>query len=116
MKTVFLAEDDMTMVGLLTTLLKMEGYQVTVMGRDADIVESVLRTKPDILLMDVRMVDRNGIEELARLRKSPGGDVVRVLMTSGLDVKEQCLENGANGFILKPFMPEELFNCLRSLG
>lgn len=116
MKTVFLAEDDVTMVGLLTTLLKMEGYQVTVMGEDSDIVESVLSTKPDILLMDVRMLNRNGIEELARLRKSPGGDVVNVLMTSGLDVKEQCLENGANAFILKPFMPEELFNCLRSLG
>jgi DNA-binding response OmpR family regulator len=116
MKKVLLAEDDVTMVGLLTTLLKMEGYQVTVLGEDADIVGAVDETKPDILLMDVHLLHLNGIEELTRLRGSPKGQAVRVLMTSGLDVKIQCMEHGANGFIQKPFMPEELFNKLRSMG
>jgi CheY-like chemotaxis protein len=116
MKTVLLAEDDVTMISLLTTLLKMEGYQVTVPGADADIVETVLKTKPDILLMDVHMLNLNGIEELTRLRNTPGGEVVHVLMTSGLDFKEQSLKHGANGFIQKPFMPDELFSALRSMG
>lgn len=104
------------MVGLLTTLLKMEGYQVTVLGADVDVVDEVLKTKPDILLMDVHLLRVNGIEELTKLRGTPGGDAVRVLMTSGLDFKDQCLERGANGFIQKPFMPEELFIALRKLG
>ena len=58
----------------------------------------------------------NGIEELARLRQTPGGELVRVLMTSGLDFKQQCLENGANGFIQKPFMPDDLISALRDVG
>lgn len=115
MKSVLLFEDDSTMVGLLTTLLKMEGYQVTALGEGMDLVETVLRSKPDILFMDVRLRNLNGIEELKRLRGMPGGNTVRVLMTSGLDFKKQSLENGANGFIQKPFMPEELFSALRSI-
>ncbi len=47
---------------------------------------------------------------------TPGGESVRVLMTSGLDFKDQCLENGANGFIQKPFMPDDLLSALRSVG
>jgi CheY-like chemotaxis protein len=34
-------------------------------------------------------------------------------MTSGMDMKDQCLNAGANGFIMKPFMPDELIKKLR---
>ena len=116
MKKILLAEDDETMVALLKTLLKMEGYQVAVLDAEADIVEVVLKTKPDVLLMDVYLLHFNGIDELTRLRSAPDGESVRVLMTSGLDFKEQCMKHGANGFIQKPFMPNELINALRSVG
>lgn len=115
MKRILLAEDDETMVALLKTLLKMEGYQVTALDAEADIVQAVLKTKPDILLMDVYLLRLNGIEELARLRQTPGCKSVRVLMTSGLDFKHQCLENGADGFIQKPFMPDDLISALRGM-
>ncbi len=115
MKTVLLVEDDVTMVGLLTTLLKMEGYQVIVLGVDVGVVEEVLKNKPDILLMDVHLLHLNGIDELTRLRATPGCESLPVLMTSGLDLKDQCLERGANGFIQKPFMPDELFSMLRKV-
>ena len=116
MQKVLLAEDDQTMVSLLKTLLKMEGYQVSALDADADIVKSVLETKPDILLMDVHLLRLNGIEELTKLRAAPGGQSVRVIMTSGLDFKDLCLSRGANAFIQKPFMPDDLINALRSIG
>jgi CheY-like chemotaxis protein len=116
MPRVLLAEDDATMVALLTTLLKMEGYQVSTLDGDADIVQAVLDVNPDILLMDVHLLRQNGIDELAKLRATPGGEAVRVLMTSGLDFKDQCLARGANGFIQKPFMPDDLLNALQSVS
>ena len=116
MPKVLLAEDDTTMVALLKTLLKMEGYQVTALVADADIVQAVLKTKPDILLMDVHLLRQNGLDELTKLRATPGGESVRVLMTSGLDFKDQCLTRGADGFIQKPFMPDDLLNALRSVS
>lgn len=116
MPRILLAEDDATMVSLLKTLLKMEGYQVSALDADADIVQSVLDANPDILLMDVHLLRINGMDELTKLRAAPGGQSVRVLMTSGLDFKDQCMARGANGFIQKPFMPDDLLNALRSVG
>ena len=116
MQKILLAEDDETMVSLLKTLLKMEGYQVSALDADADIVQSILDANPDILLMDVHLLHFNGIEELTKLRAAPGGETVRVLMTSGLDFKELCLSRGANAFLQKPFMPDDLLNALRSMS
>jgi CheY-like chemotaxis protein len=116
MLKILLAEDDATMVALLTTLLKMEGYQVAALDGDVDIVSAVFKAKPDILLMDIHMLHHNGMDELVKLRAAPGGESVRVLMTSGLDFKDQCLARGANGFIQKPFMPDDLLEALRSVS
>lgn len=116
MLKILLAEDDATMVALLTTLLKMEGYQVAALDGDVDIVSAVLKAKPDILLMDIHMLHHNGMDELVKLRAAPGGESVRVLMTSGLDFKDQCLARGANAFIQKPFMPDDLLEALRSVS
>ena len=110
-----LAEDDATMVSLLQTLLKMEGYQVLALDADADIVAAVLREQPDALLMDIYLLKDNGLEVLAKLRAAPGGDKVRVLMASGLDFKDQALARGANAFIQKPYMPDDLLAALHKI-
>jgi CheY-like chemotaxis protein len=63
--------------------------------------------------MDVHMLHVNGIEVLTTLRATPGGENVRVVMTSGLDFRDMCIARGANAFIQKPFMPDELINELK---
>jgi DNA-binding response OmpR family regulator len=112
MAKILLAEDDVTMVSLLKTLLTMEGYEVVALDSDADIVEAALLEQPDILLMDVHLLHQNGLDELKKLRARKGGGKMRVLMTSGLDFKDQCITLGANGFIQKPFMPDDLLATL----
>ena len=39
---------------------------------------------------------------------------MRVLMTSGMDLKDQCVEAGADGFLLKPYMPDDLIQLIRA--
>lgn len=104
------------MVTLLKTLLEMEGFEVSALDPEADVVQGVLEAQPDILLMDVHLLRLNGIEELRKLRATPGGQSVRVLMTSGLNFKAECKAGGANAFLQKPFMPDELITTLRSLS
>ena len=53
MPKILLAEDDVIMVSLLKTLLRMEGYQVVAVDADADVPAAVRAEKPDILLLDV---------------------------------------------------------------
>ena len=108
-----LAEDDATMLHLLKTLLKMEGFQPIPLEINDDIVAEVISQRPDILLMDVHLANKNGIEELKKLRATPGGGDARVVMASGLDFHDECLRFGANAFLQKPFMPDDLFAVLR---
>jgi len=108
-----LAEDDITMVSLLKTLLKMEGYAVVALDADVDVYEAVRQEKPDLLLLDVYLSHKqSGLEILDQLRRSEDTRSTRVVMTSGLDVKDECLRRGANDFLLKPYMPDDLIGTL----
>ncbi len=116
MTRVLIVEDDSTMVSLIQTLLKMEGYQPLALDSEKDLIQSVHESRPDIVLMDVHLASRNGIEELQRLRNTPDGQQVKVVMISGLDFKDECLSKGANAFLQKPFMPDELIDTLRAMS
>jgi DNA-binding response OmpR family regulator len=113
MAKVLLAEDDQTMVSLLKTLLTMEGFEVLGLDIDDDVPAVVRREKPDALFMDVHLGDQSGMKILEEIRSHRDLANVRVVMTSGLDVKEQCIRSGANAFLLKPFMPDDLIKVLR---
>ena len=112
---VLLAEDDPTMVSLLKTLLKMEGYEVIAIDADADVVRAVRTVKPDVLLMDVHLFDQSGLDILDQIRDTEDTKKVRVLMSSGANVREDCLNRGADGFLMKPYMPEDLFKQLKTV-
>lgn len=113
MRKILLAEDDQTMVSLLTTLLEMDGFEVAALDVEADIPTVVEREKPDVLVMDVVLSQQNGLDVLDSIRGSDHGGDLRIVMISGLNVKDECLRRGANDFLLKPFMPEELIELLR---
>jgi DNA-binding response OmpR family regulator len=110
---VLLAEDDVTMVSLLTTLLKMEGFQVVALQADEDVPAAVRREQPDVLLMDVHLLRQSGLDILEEIRKSEDTSRTRVVMSSGANVREECINRGANGFLLKPYMPDELITILK---
>lgn len=114
---VMLIEDDSTMISLLSMLLEMEGYQIVQMpGPDPEQILSTLeREKPDLLLMDVNLSCLSGLELLRQIRKNPTFQKTRILMSSGLDYQKECAEAGADSFILKPYMPEDLIHQMRQL-
>jgi DNA-binding response OmpR family regulator len=113
MAKIMVAEDDQTMVNLLTTLLKMDGFDVIALDADEDVPTAVERDCPDILLLDVHLSNQNGLEILDALRNSQKAPALRVVMISGLNMRSECLRHGANDFLLKPFMPDDLIKLLR---
>jgi CheY-like chemotaxis protein len=110
---VLLAEDDITMVSLLTTLLKMEGFTVVALRPDADVPAAVRRENPNVLLLDVHLLHQSGFEILDAIRSSEDIADTRVVMSSGSNVKDECMHHGANGFLMKPYMPDELITILK---
>jgi DNA-binding response OmpR family regulator len=115
MPKVLLADDDFTMVSLLKTLLGMEGYKVeTLLDKTGDMMETIRASKPDIFLVDVFLGDRNGLDLVRELRHQTDLKDIRIVMVSGTDKTDECLAAGANAFLLKPYMPDDLFKILRS--
>jgi CheY-like chemotaxis protein len=51
---------------------------------------------------------------VSSIRRDPEFSKVNVVMTSGLNVKDECLRRGANHFLLKPFMPDDLLKVLKN--
>ena len=113
MAKILLAEDDVTMISLLKTLLNMEGFEVLALDANSDVPAVVRREKPKALFMDVHLGEQSGMEILEAIRKNKDLSDVRIVMTSGLNMKDECLSRGANAFLMKPFMPDDLLNLLR---
>ncbi len=114
MKRVFLAEDDSTMVNLLETLLKLEGFEVVTLDLAADDLLPVLRDDvPEVLVLDVNLPSQSGMEIVRAMRKEDAFKNTRVVMASGMSLGDECLSSGADDFLLKPYMPDDLINILR---
>ena len=113
---VMLIEDDRTMRAILTTLLEMEHFNVTSWSGQPgdDILSQVRINRPDVLLLDVHLRDISGLDILRSLRADKELASIHVLMTSGMDLKDQCIEAGADEFLLKPYMPDELIQLLHA--
>lgn len=114
MARILLAEDDATMVQLLGTLLRLEGYEVTSVDGDADLPAAVEQLAPDALILDMIFAGQNGLEVVKRVRQNPLGGKLYILMMSGLSVRKDCLRCGADDFVPKPFDPGEIVQLLKT--
>ena len=111
-----LVEDDHTMIDLLSTLFSLEGFEVTGLNDFDDTLKAIRAASPDVVLLDVHLSPSlSGFDVLKALRSDGDLREIKVVMSSGLDFTAQCQQNGADGFILKPYMPNDLIALIRGL-
>ncbi len=99
---------------LVDTAADLEAIGEAATGAEA--VEIAAREKPDVLLMDIRMPDLDGIEATRRITRSPQTAAVRVLILTTFDLDEYvyaALRAGASGFLLKDTPPADLLAAIR---
>ncbi|TCL76477.1 LuxR family two component transcriptional regulator [Hydrogenispora ethanolica] len=116
---VLLVDDQTLFVESLRTVLKARAEDVEVVGVAADgreAIELVAREGPDIVLMDIRMANMNGVESTRIIKeKYP---LTRVLMLTTVDEDEyivEALRLGAAGYLLKDISASELIAALRAV-
>ena len=117
MHKLMLIEDDDTMRSLLQTLLEFEGFLVLQLDGGTnldDILDRLRHDRPDLILLDVHLRNLSGFDLVTQLRQDEELKQTRVLMSSGMELSVQCRQAGADGFILKPFMPEDLIAKIRN--
>ncbi len=116
MKKILLVDDDHSMIELLKTFLSMEGYRVvTFLDKTQKILSLIKAEKPDFLLMDIHLGDRNGLDIIHTIRKEPELQSLKVIMVSGMELEKECLDAGADAFLLKPYMPNDLILLLQEI-
>ncbi|MFJ4978417.1 response regulator [Streptomyces coeruleorubidus] len=98
-------------------ILAADGIEVTAEAADgAEAVAAVRRTRPDVVLMDIRMPEMDGIEATRRIIGDAGPDGTRVIILTTYDLDHYvyaALTAGASGFLLKDVTPEHLVSALR---
>lgn len=117
MTKVLVADDQALVRGSFRLLVETSPGFVAV-GEAANGVEAVelaVRAQPDVVLMDVRMPEMDGIEATRRICGDPVTAGVRVLILTTFDLDEYvyaALRAGASGFLLKDTPPAELLNAI----
>lgn len=104
---------------MVTLLLQKAGFLVIEASSGLQALEQVELHKPDLVVLDIRLPDINGIEVCRRIRDSGSGRSIKVLHTSAtfvtVDTKIQSLDGGADGYLAQPFEPQELLATVRAL-
>ncbi|HEY9240737.1 MAG TPA: response regulator transcription factor, partial [Streptosporangiaceae bacterium] len=88
-------------------------------GTGAEAVELARRHVPDVVLMDVRMPEMDGIEATRQITRSAATSGVRVLILTTFDLDEyvySALRAGASGFLLKSISPAELLTAIQVIA
>lgn len=101
----------------LQELLERRGIEVVAaVGDCQEGIRLVEETRPDVVLLDMRMPEMSGMEILRRLRAN-GHPMPVVMLTTSRDENDvvESLQNGARGYLLKDMEPDELIEALKSI-
>lgn len=117
-KTILVCDDDALLVDLLEFRLAARGFVVLVARDGREAMETVEREKLDAVVLDAMMPVIDGYEVLRRLRANPATAGLPVVMLTARKGEQDIvtgLELGANDYMVKPFIPEELIMRLSRL-
>ena len=115
MSKVGLIEDERSIRELLKTLLELEGFEVVAFEQnDENTLLTAVETEcPDLVILDVHLRFTSGLELLSQIRQNNKLQNLLVVMSSGMDYSHRCVQSGANAFIMKPYMPDDLIAIIR---
>ena len=113
-KTLLVADDDASIRSLLKQLLSDEGYGVLEASTGIEVVEKVKESSPDLVIMDVRMPELDGIEALARLKSTNPKTAVLIMTAFGSsNAAIRAMELGAFDYITKPFELDKISHSVK---
>jgi DNA-binding response OmpR family regulator len=117
-KRILVIDDDPTLLKLTQGVLTSNGFEVTAVNDAPNGLETAMKQKPDLIVLDVMMPIINGFN-ICRLLKSQKTHkhIPIILLTSRASQADQDIgsEVGANAYLAKPFKTEELLGKIREL-
>jgi len=112
---ILIVEDEPKLATLLTDYLNSAGYRCATLGDGRQVVDAVKREPPDLILLDLMLPNRNGLDICRELRSF--SDVPIVMMTAKVEEASRLigLDAGADDYICKPYSPREVVARVRAI-
>jgi DNA-binding response OmpR family regulator len=114
-KTILVVEDEMKIARLVRDYLRSAGFEVLVAGDGEAALASARATKPDLVVLDLGLPGRDGLEVTREIRRASSTPIV--ILTARGDEADRLvgLELGADDYVVKPFSPKELVARVRAV-
>jgi two-component system, OmpR family, response regulator BaeR len=113
---ILIVEDEEKLASLLHDYLVQEGYEVAVLHRGDEVEDWVRGHETDLVLLDLMLPGKNGLEVCRALRAS-ASDLSIIMVTARVDEIDRLLglELGADDYICKPFSPREVIARVKAV-
>jgi two-component system response regulator VicR len=110
MKKILIIDDDNLSIKIINSVLKKEGYDIHIANDSIDAIEKIGDILPDLIITDIMMPYRSGLEILAFSKKNHPSIPIIMISTLGEEdlIVAEGFKLGLNDFITKPFNPIEL--------
>jgi two-component system, OmpR family, alkaline phosphatase synthesis response regulator PhoP len=117
-KKILIADDEPDIIEILSFNLKGEGYEVITAKNGDEAIEKAKASKPDLIILDMMMPGKNGMEVCNILRTQTifaGTLIVFLTAINDENTEIKSLENGADDYLTKPISPKVLLSKVSSL-
>jgi PAS domain S-box-containing protein len=114
---VLLAEDNETILAMLSEYLVARGFQVITARNGAEALMHARETRPALALMDIQMPNMDGLEAIRRIRADTARADIPIIAMTALTMpgdRERCLEAGATAYMSKPVSLKQLVQMMSS--
>ena len=116
MKKILVVDDSMGMVRMIQSVLEKEGYRAIGLSDPSGIEQTIDSETPSLILLDVVMPERNGFQVCRALKNSENYRNISIILVSGKSTASDrywAEQQGANGYVAKPFAPNDLLREVR---
>jgi two-component system alkaline phosphatase synthesis response regulator PhoP len=117
-KTIMVVDDNPDIITIVRTILEGKGYNVNSAYSGAELLSSLEKDKPDLVVLDIMMPQMDGLEVLTRLKAAPETASIPVILLTAKVQYEDVLGGyklGADYYITKPFTSTQLINGINLL-
>ncbi|MBS1496889.1 MAG: response regulator transcription factor [Bacteroidetes bacterium] len=117
-KKILIADDEPDILEILQFNLQAEGYEVLTAKNGEEALEKAKKSNPDLIILDIMMPFKNGIEVCNMLRMMPAFKSTLIIFLTAMsdeDTEVKGLETGADDYITKPVTPKVLLSKVNAL-
>jgi two-component system, OmpR family, response regulator len=116
-RTVLVVDDERDTNDILASLVEARGFEAVQVFTGNEALEFIAKQAPDVILLDVMLPDMDGFELCDRLKRARETNLIPVVMVTALEDSHHRAAGvrvGANGYLSKPFAPQQLYEMIDS--